>query len=54
MMSWLCMRMHPYEANVPIDSGRFVPWMAYSPPEGSSPQVAGERPGPGQSSHRNS
>ena len=25
--------MQPYEANVPINSGRFVPWMAYSPPD---------------------
>src|SRR5829696_8009876 len=33
VMSSLSMRMQPYEANVPIDSGRFVPWMAYSPPE---------------------
>src|SRR5215210_696370 len=27
------MRMQPYEANVPIEDGLFVPWMAYSPPE---------------------
>src|SRR5689334_9717460 len=33
VMSWLSMRMQPYEANLPIDSGLFVPWMAYSPPE---------------------
>src|SRR5215212_2521660 len=32
-MSWLSMRMQPYEANLPIDSGLFVPWMAYSPPD---------------------
>src|SRR5215207_6189801 len=32
-MSSLYMRMQPYEANVPIDSGRFVPWIAYSPPD---------------------
>src|SRR5215211_8208385 len=32
-MSWLSMRMQPYESNVPIDSGLFVPWMAYSPPD---------------------
>src|SRR4051794_41310448 len=32
-MSSLSMRMQPYEANVPIESGRFVPWIAYSPPE---------------------
>src|SRR5215210_5168453 len=32
-MSWLSMRMQPYEAKVPIDSGLLVPWMAYSPPE---------------------
>src|SRR3954469_17632414 len=32
-MSWLSIRMQPYEANLPIDSGLFVPWMAYSPPE---------------------
>src|SRR5215212_1140751 len=32
-MSWLSIRMQPYEANLPIDSGRLVPWMAYSPPE---------------------
>src|SRR5215211_1861170 len=25
--------MQPYEANLPIDSGLLVPWMAYSPPE---------------------
>src|SRR3954470_21605358 len=23
----------PYEANLPIDSGLLVPWMAYSPPD---------------------
>jgi hypothetical protein len=27
-MSSLYMRMQPYEANVPIEPGRFVPWMA--------------------------
>src|SRR3954449_11244726 len=32
-MSWFSMRMQPYEANVPIDSGRLVPWIAYSPPD---------------------
>src|SRR3954469_8464114 len=32
-MSSLYIRMQPYEANLPIDSGRLVPCMAYSPPE---------------------
>src|SRR5215218_10063473 len=32
-MSSLYVRMQPYEAYLPIDSGRFVPWMAYSPPD---------------------
>src|SRR5215208_807324 len=32
-MSSLYMRMQPYEAYLPIDSGRFVPWIAYSPPD---------------------
>src|SRR5215216_8160283 len=32
-ISRLCMRMQPYETNLPIDSGRLVPWIAYSPPE---------------------
>ena len=31
-MSLLYILMHPYETNPPIDSGRLVPWMAYSPP----------------------
>src|SRR5215218_2607887 len=33
VMSWLSIRMQPYEANLPIDSGLLVPWMACSPPE---------------------
>src|SRR3954451_18996559 len=32
-MSWLSMRMQPQEANLPIDSGLLVPWMAYLPPD---------------------
>src|SRR3954471_17517442 len=33
VMSWLSMRMQPYEANLPTDSGLLVPWMAYLPPD---------------------
>src|SRR3954469_7045276 len=33
VMSSLCMRMQPYGADLPIDSGLLVPWMAYSPPD---------------------
>ena len=36
-MSSLNMRMHPYVAKVPMEYGRFVPWMAYcSPPDSVS------------------
>ena len=31
-MSALYMRMQPCETKPPIESGRLVPWMAYSPP----------------------
>src|SRR5207244_1813099 len=32
-MSWLCMRMQPYETKPPIEPGALVPWIAYWPPE---------------------
>src|SRR3954470_18760713 len=33
VMSWLYIRMQPYETYPPIDPGLLVPWMAYWPPD---------------------
>src|SRR5215204_5703855 len=48
-MSWLYMRMQPYDAKVPIEDGLLVPWIAYSPPESVSARgpigLPGEPPG---------